>query len=86
MASTDALFYSDVKGRAASADYDFALVWAVVLLLALGLDEHQVSLIRQKQDVMKKRVIRVSVIVRTPAGRCSRKSGMMLPRLATTLP
>jgi cell division protein FtsW len=37
MASTDALFYSDVKGRAASADYDFALVWAVVLLLALGL-------------------------------------------------
>ena len=37
MASTDALFYSDVKGRAASADYDFALVWAAVLLLALGL-------------------------------------------------
>ena len=36
MASTDALFYSDVKGRAASADYDFALVWAAVLLLALG--------------------------------------------------
>ena len=37
MASTDAMFYSDVKGRAASADYDFALIWAVALLLALGL-------------------------------------------------
>jgi len=37
MASTDAMFYSDIKGRAASADYDFALIWAVTLLLALGL-------------------------------------------------
>jgi cell division protein FtsW len=37
MAATDAMFYSDVKSRAASANYDFALIWAVVLLLALGL-------------------------------------------------
>jgi hypothetical protein len=44
------------------------------LLLALGLDEHQVSLIRDKQDVMKKRVsgtppyFRVTQEVRTLVG------------------
>ncbi len=31
------LFYSDVKDRSVSGSYDFALVWAVLLLLALGL-------------------------------------------------
>ena len=33
----ETLFYSDVKDRSVSVTYDFALVWAVLLLLALGL-------------------------------------------------
>jgi len=33
----ETLFYSDVKDRSVSGTYDFALVWAVLLLLALGL-------------------------------------------------
>ena len=33
----ETLFYSDVKDRSVSGSYDFALVWAVLLLLALGL-------------------------------------------------
>ena len=33
----EALFYSDVKDRSVSGAYDFALLWAVLLLLALGL-------------------------------------------------
>ena len=37
MSGADALYYGDVKARAAPAECDFALVWAAVLLLALGL-------------------------------------------------
>ena len=37
MSSTDALLFGSVKSRPAMATLDFALVWAVVLLLALGL-------------------------------------------------
>jgi cell division protein FtsW len=37
MNGTDAMFYNAVKGRAATAQYDLALVWAAALLLALGL-------------------------------------------------
>lgn len=33
----ETLFYGDVKDRSVSGTYDFALVWAVLLLLALGL-------------------------------------------------
>ena len=33
----ETLFYSDVKDRSVSGSYDFALVWTVLLLLALGL-------------------------------------------------
>jgi cell division protein FtsW len=37
MSGTDAIFYNAAKGRAATAQYDLALVWAAALLLALGL-------------------------------------------------
>ncbi len=37
-------------------------------------------------SVSQKRVIRSSVIVMRPVCRCSRKIGMTLPRLPTTLP
>jgi cell division protein FtsW len=37
MSGAEAMFYSDVKGRSATAEYDFALLWAALLLLALGL-------------------------------------------------
>ena len=37
-------------------------------------------------SVIQKRVIRTSVIVRTPVGACALNSGMTLPRLPTTFP
>jgi cell division protein FtsW len=36
MSGAEAMFYSDVKGRS-TAEYDFALLWAALLLFALGL-------------------------------------------------
>ena len=37
MSGTEAMYYSDVKSRPATAAYDFTLMWAALLLLALGL-------------------------------------------------
>jgi cell division protein FtsW len=35
--TANAMFYADVKSRAQAAEYDYALTWSVLLLLALGL-------------------------------------------------
>ena len=36
MTNIDALFSADARGRTAPAEYDYALMWSALLLLALG--------------------------------------------------